>query len=96
MNEIILHSKKELYLEKNKHFIQCFLDIKGGRSKYTAISYEKDIKDFFNKSDVTEITIENIREINIRKNIPEEDSLPECFLCKNNCQFFKLLRGKSC
>lgn len=65
MNEIILHSKKELYLEKNKHFIQCFLEIKGGRSKYTAISYEKDIKDFFNKSDVTEITIEHIREINI-------------------------------
>lgn len=65
MNGIIINSSKEIYLEKSKHFIQCFLDIKGGRSKYTAISYEKDIKDFFNTDDVTNITIEDIRGVNV-------------------------------
>ena len=65
MNEIIINSSKEIYLERSKHFIQCFLDIKGGRSKYTAISYEKDIKDFFNTDDVTSITIEDIRGVNV-------------------------------
>lgn len=65
MNEIILHNSKEIYVDKNKHFIQCFLDIKRGRSKYTAISYERDIKDFFHKEYVTDITIEDIREINV-------------------------------
>lgn len=65
MNEIIINSSKEIYLERSKHFIQCFLEIKGGRSKYTAISYEKDIKDFFNTDDVTNITIEDIRGVNV-------------------------------
>jgi site-specific recombinase XerD len=65
MNEVIIHNNTEVYLETNKHFIQCFLEIKGGKSKYTAISYEKDIKDFFNTEDVTSITLEDIRRINI-------------------------------
>ncbi len=65
MKEITVYNKNELYIDGKKHFIQCFLEVKGGRSKYTAISYKRDIKDFFHTENIEEITLENIRQVNI-------------------------------
>jgi len=47
------------------HFIKYFLTIKGTKSKYTAISYERDIKDFFNVNCVDMITLDDIKRVNI-------------------------------
>ncbi len=65
MKEIAVYNKNELYIDGKKHFIQCFLEVKGGRSKYTAISYKRDIKDFFHIENIEEITLENVRQVNI-------------------------------
>lgn len=69
MNEIILSNEKNEMLKhigvNNNHFIKNFLNIKGNRSVNTAKSYERDIKDFFNVSNVEEITLNHIKEVNI-------------------------------
>ncbi|MCM1991135.1 tyrosine-type recombinase/integrase [Oceanirhabdus seepicola] len=49
----------------NKHFIEHFLEIKRRNSEYTSISYERDIKDFFNVEVITEITLDDIINVNI-------------------------------
>lgn len=66
MKEIIVHNKYNSMLNiENKHFIKCFLEIKNSKSKYTALSYERDIKDFFKVENLEEISLERIRSINI-------------------------------
>ncbi|MBW9144055.1 tyrosine-type recombinase/integrase [Clostridium sp. CM028] len=49
----------------NKNFIWYFLEIKSRKSKYTAKSYERDIKDFFCVSSIYDITIEDIKKVSI-------------------------------
>ncbi|MBZ9608260.1 tyrosine-type recombinase/integrase [Clostridium estertheticum] len=49
----------------NKNFIWYFLEIKSRKSKYTAESYERDIKDFFCVSSIYDITIEDIKKVSI-------------------------------
>ncbi|MEG1255165.1 tyrosine-type recombinase/integrase [Clostridium sp.] len=65
MEDIIVYESNNIYVGSQKHFIECFLEIKGGRSKYTAISYERDIKDFFKTENIKDITLEIIRSVNI-------------------------------
>lgn len=48
----------------DEHFLRHFLKIKSKRSSYTAIAYEHDIIEFFNKY-IEDITLEDIRNINI-------------------------------
>lgn len=47
---------------KQKHFINLFLESK--KSDNTRIAYEQDIKTFFAVTDVTDITLEMIRQVN--------------------------------
>lgn len=66
MEEIILYNnRRQLQFGSTKHFIKAFLELKAGKSKYTAISYERDIKDFFKVDEVEEIDLEYIRSVNI-------------------------------
>lgn len=68
MQEIILDNNfnsKSLQFAGKKHFIRAFLEIKGGKSKNTAVSYERDIKDFFGVQRVEDISLDHIRMINI-------------------------------
>ncbi len=66
MEEIILYNKRtQLQFGSAKHFIRAFLELKGGKSKYTAISYERDIRDFFRVENVEEVDLEYIRSVNI-------------------------------
>lgn len=66
MKELIVNNdRRKLQIGTNKHFIEGFLELKAGKSKYTAISYERDIKDFFCVEDVKAIDLEYIRSINI-------------------------------
>lgn len=66
MKEIVLHNKRtELQFGSTKHFIRAFLELKGGKSKNTAISYERDIRDFFRVEKVEEIDLQYIRSVNI-------------------------------
>lgn len=66
MKEIIVHSEDNAMLRiENKHFIKCFLEIKNSKSKYTALSYERDIKDFFKVENLEEVSLESVRSVNI-------------------------------
>ena len=56
---------KGLEVFRNKHFIRYFLEIRALKSKYTSLSYERDIKDFFKVIDIEDITIEDIIKVNI-------------------------------
>jgi len=49
----------------NKHFIWYFLEIKSRKSIYTSKSYERDIKDFFCVSYISDISIEDIKKVSI-------------------------------
>ncbi|MCB2292108.1 tyrosine-type recombinase/integrase [Clostridium algoriphilum] len=49
----------------NKHFILFFLETKSRKSIYTSKSYERDIKDFFSVSSITDISIEDIKKVSI-------------------------------
>jgi len=49
----------------NKHFIWYFLEIKSRKSSYTAKSYERDIKDFFCVSYISDIRMEDIKKVSL-------------------------------
>lgn len=66
MSDIIISEKcNQIQFPRDLHFIKYFLIIKGSKSKYTAISYERDIKDFFNVNSVEIITLDHIKKVNI-------------------------------
>ena len=66
MEEIIVYNnRKQLLRGSKKHFIEAFLELKAGKSEHTAISYERDIKDFFGVEAVDEIDLDYIRSVNI-------------------------------
>ena len=45
--ELVLTQNRAVGERQKTHFIRHFLNLKGSSSKYTAISYERDILDFF-------------------------------------------------
>lgn len=65
MSDIEVYKNIHIQTGASNHFIRMFLDIKGGRSKCTAEGYERDIKGFFGKGSVEEITLEEIIAVNI-------------------------------
>lgn len=65
-NDIIIKNEQRITnLFNDKNFIRYFLDLKANKSKYTAKSYERDIKDFFKVKYVEDITINHIRAVTI-------------------------------
>ena len=62
-NSIIL--KKNNLIKSESHFIRHFLNMKASKSRYTAISYERDIKDFFGVERIEDIRLEDIIAVNI-------------------------------
>ncbi|MEG2353110.1 MAG: tyrosine-type recombinase/integrase [Clostridium sp.] len=54
-----------LRVEKHTHFIRHFLNLKKSRSENTAKSYERDILDFFNVKQVEDVTLDDIKMVNI-------------------------------
>lgn len=61
-NIIIRNSELEIF---DKHFIVHFLELKSRKSKYTSMSYLRDIKDFFKVKHIQEITLEDIIRVHI-------------------------------
>lgn len=55
----------ELNINQNQHFIKHFLTLKNNNSNHTAISYERDIKDFFGVEQVEEIVINDIVNVTV-------------------------------
>ncbi len=49
----------------DKHFIWYFLEIKSRKSIYTSKSYERDIKDFFCVSSISDISMDDIKKVSI-------------------------------
>jgi site-specific recombinase XerD len=64
-NKIIEFNKNSDVKLNNKHFILYFLEIKSRKSIYTSKSYERDIKDFFCASSISDINIEDIKKVSI-------------------------------
>ena len=56
--ELVLTQNWAVGERQKTHFIRHFLNLKGSSSKYTAISYERDILDFFQVEKIEEITID--------------------------------------
>ena len=65
VNKLIKYNYDSDIIIENKHFIGYFLEIKRRKSKYTAESYERDIKDFFSVNSVYDITLDSIRRVSI-------------------------------
>ena len=65
INNLIEFNSNSNVILDNKHFIVYFLEIRSKKSIYTSKSYERDIKDFFCVNSVSDITIEDIREVSI-------------------------------
>lgn len=65
MEEIVALNNNIINFPGNIHFIRYFLEIKSRKSRNTAISYERDIKDFFRVQYVEDITLEQIKLTNI-------------------------------
>ncbi|HEY8888813.1 MAG TPA: tyrosine-type recombinase/integrase [Clostridium sp.] len=63
-NLIQINCNSDIILD-NKNFISHFLEIKSRKSKYTSISYERDIKDFFCVSSISNISMEDIKKVTI-------------------------------
>ena len=63
--ELVLTQNWAVGERQKTHFIRHFLNLKGSSSKYTAISYERDILDFFQVEKIEEITIEQIVAVNM-------------------------------
>jgi site-specific recombinase XerD len=64
-NKIIEFNKNSDVMLNNKHFILYFLEIKSRKSVYTSKSYERDIKDFFCVSSISDINVEDIKKVSI-------------------------------
>lgn len=74
-NKIVLNSSNDITISRNSivdsenpyfqniHFIEKFLSTR--KSKYTSEAYRKDIEEFFNVKDVSEINIEDIKSVTI-------------------------------
>ncbi|MBU3142060.1 tyrosine-type recombinase/integrase [Clostridium sp. CF012] len=65
INKLIEYNFNSKIFLDNKHFIWYFLEIKSRKSKYTAKSYERDIKDFFSADSISDITLEDIKKVSI-------------------------------
>ena len=65
MVELILSRNRAVGPEKKVHFIRHFLNLKASNSRYTAISYERDILDFFQVETIEQITLEQIIAVNM-------------------------------
>ena len=63
--ELVLTQNRAVGERQKTHFIRHFLNLKGSSSKYTAISYERDILDFFQVEKIEEITLEQIVAVNM-------------------------------
>ncbi|MBU3159221.1 tyrosine-type recombinase/integrase [Clostridium frigoris] len=64
-NEIIGFNYNSDLMLNNENFIRYFLEIKSRKSIYTAKSYERDIKDFFCVSSISDISIDDIKKVTI-------------------------------
>lgn len=66
---VIKNDMNELATSKEEHFINHFLKVKSIKSKNTAKSYKSDILDFFklfsNSNSIENITISDVRKVNI-------------------------------
>jgi len=65
INSIIDFNYKSDIEIDNKHFIWYFLEIKSRKSIYTSKSYERDIKDFFCVSSISDINMEDIKKVSL-------------------------------
>lgn len=65
INDITQFNYNSDLILDNKNFIWYFLEIKAGKSIYTAKSYERDIKDFFCVSSISDITLDDIKKVSI-------------------------------
>ena len=63
--ELVLTQNRAVGERQKTHFIRHFLNLKASNSKYTAISYERDILDFFQVNQVEEIKLEQIIAVNL-------------------------------
>lgn len=63
--EIVLTQNRTLGERQNIHFIRHFLNLKASSSQYTAISYERDILDFFQVNQIEDIRLEQIIDVNM-------------------------------
>ena len=63
--EIVLTQNRALGEAKKVHFIRHFLNLKASSSQYTAISYERDILDFFQVEQIEDIRLEQIIAVNM-------------------------------
>lgn len=63
--EIVLTQNRSIGERQNTHFIRHFLNLKASSSRYTAISYERDILDFFQVSQIEEIQLADIIAVNM-------------------------------
>lgn len=62
---INIKSKSGGWAREKVHFIRHFLNLKASNSRYTAISYERDILDFFQVETIEQITLEQIIAVNM-------------------------------
>jgi len=65
LNDLIEFNHNSDVILDNKHFIWYFLEIKSRKSVHTSKSYERDIKDFFCVSSISDITLEDIKKVSI-------------------------------
>ena len=63
--ELVLTQNRAVGERQKTHFIRHFLNLKGSSSKYTAISYERDILDFFQVEKIEDIKLEQIVTVNM-------------------------------
>lgn len=63
--ELVLSRNRAVGPEQKVHFIRHFLNLKASNSRHTAISYERDILDFFQVEAVEQITLEHIIAVNL-------------------------------
>lgn len=63
--EIVLSQNRAIGESQRIHFIRHFLNLKASSSHYTAISYERDILDFFQVETIEQIHLDQIIAVNI-------------------------------
>lgn len=63
--EVLVTQNRALGERQNTHFIRHFLDLKASSSRHTAISYERDILDFFQVQKVEDIRLDQIIDVNM-------------------------------
>ncbi|MDE5977180.1 MAG: tyrosine-type recombinase/integrase [Turicibacter sp.] len=63
--EVVLTANRGISERQKTHFIRHFLKLKGSNSKYTEISYERDILDFFQVKCIEDITLSQVIDVNL-------------------------------